>query len=86
MKFYVRSTLYGYNVDDILTAYPNIFGFQKEEIVEEVANGKNIRYRLAARLDTAGDILEFINEVGNEIIIQNDDDVPEIEIYDSYRE
>lgn len=86
MKFYVKSSLYGYVVNDILAAYPNIFGFQKEEVIEEVVNGKNIRYRLAVRLDTAEDILKFINEVGNEIVIQNDADVPEIEIYDDYRE
>ena len=58
---------------------------QKKEIVEEVANGKNIQYRLVVCLDTAEEILRFAREVQNEIIIQNFE-TPEIEIYDGYRE
>lgn len=85
MKFYVNSTRYGYNVADILLIYPDISNYSKEEIVKEVKNGKNIQYRLTVCLNTAEDILRFIREVKNEVIIQNFE-TPEIEIYDGYRE
>lgn len=85
MKFYVHSTRFGYNAANILPAYPNISNYSKEEIVKKADNGKNIQYRLAVCLDTAEDILRFMGEVKNEIIIQ-DFGTPEIEIYDSYRE
>ncbi len=85
MKFYVKSTRYDYNVANILLAYPNISNYSKEEIVKEVDNGKNIQYRLTVYFDTAADILRFATEVKHEIIIQ-DFEMPEIEIYDDYRE
>lgn len=85
MEFYVNSTRYGHNVASILQTYPDISNYSKKEIVEEVANGKNIQYRLVVCLDTAEDILRFAREVQNEIIIQNFE-TPEIEIYDAYRE
>lgn len=85
MKFYVDSTKYGYDATDIMLQYPHISHCWKEEIVEEVYNKKIIRYRLAVNLDTAADVLRFATEVNNEIIIQ-DFKIPEIEIYDGYRE
>lgn len=85
MKFYVNSTRYGHNIADILQTYPHISNYSKEEIVKEANNGKNIQYRLSVRLDTAKDILRFIREVNNEIVIR-DFETPEIEIYDDYRE
>ena len=85
MKFYVNSTKYGSDATDIMLQYPHISHCRKEEIVEEVYNKKIIRCRLAVNLDTTADILRFITEVNNEIIVQNFK-IPEIEIYDDYRE
>ncbi len=85
MKFYVNSTKYGYDATNIMWRYPNISHCQKEEIIEDTYNKKIIRYRLVVNLDTIADILRFATEVNNEIIIQNFK-IPEIEIYDDYRE
>lgn len=85
MKFYVKSTKYGYDATNIMWRYPNISHCWKEEIIEEVYNKKIARYRLVVNLDTAADILKFTTEVNNEVIIQNFK-IPEIEIYDDYRE
>lgn len=85
MKFYVNSTKYGSDATNIMLQYPHISHCWKEEVVEEVCNTKIIRYRLAVNLDTVADVLRFTTEVNNEIIIQNFE-IPEIEIYDDYRE
>lgn len=85
MKFYVKSTKYGYDATDIMLQYPHISHYWKEEIVEEAYNKKIIRYRLVVNLDTVVDVLRFTTEVNNEIIVQNFK-IPEIEIYDGYRE
>lgn len=85
MKFYVNSTKYGYDATNIMLQYPHISHCWKEEIVEEVCNTKIIRYRLVVNFDTVADVLRFTTEVNNEIIVQNFE-IPEIEIYDDYRE
>lgn len=85
MKFYVNSTKYGSDATNIMLQYPRTSHCWKEEVVEEVCNTKIIRYRLVVNFDTVADVLRFTTEVNNEIIVQNFK-IPEIEIYDDYRE
>lgn len=41
MKFYVKSTKYGYNTTNIMWRYPHISHCWKEEVVEETCNKKD---------------------------------------------
>lgn len=89
MLFNVGSVKYGYYgcADDILKAYPNITNWHTKEIETRYGLDK----QLMVELNSAEDIIRFIDEVDCEILIKgtlssSEENISNILIYDAYME
>lgn len=101
MKFYIRSSMFWENPDQIINRHPCLYDFgfdihgvtrnRKERILDE--NGNiilNERYEIKRLgiviINNLEQLLALQKRVGYEIIVDVERDEPWIEIYDGYRE
>lgn len=101
MKFAICSVGVWHNPTKIVEEYPcvNDFGFETEHLtkyrtyrlrepydgIEKVTEEYTIDVPYV-NIDSLDRLMEFCRAVNNPIIIGSDDGIPEIEIYDGYRE
>lgn len=98
MKFKVCTVWYHNNPSKIASEYPcvNDFGFSHEAVSEIREFRKRSTRELVTEtytydqpyvtINSLEDLLKFTKDVEHPIIISLDEDIPEIEIYDDYRE
>lgn len=90
MKFKICTVDIWNDPEKIAAEYPcvNDFGFESEALTITYPNtGRTIeRVQPYVNIDNLEKLLEFCKAVEQPLIISLDGDIPEIEIYDSYRE